>query len=54
MKILVRFLKFSLGMKKNYGVCVESLKGSLIFIVIFFLRKCYDIYKKDLEKGKIG
>lgn len=54
MKILVKFLKFSLGLKKKYGVCVESLKGSLIFIVIFFLMKCYDFYKKDLEKGYIG
>lgn len=54
MKILARFLKFSLGMKKNYGACVESSKGSLILTVTFPSRKCYDIYKKDLEKGKIG
>lgn len=54
MKILARFLKFSLGMKKNYGACVESSKGSLILTVTFSSRKCYDIYKKDLEKGKIG
>lgn len=41
-------------MKKNYGACVESSKGSLILTVTFSSRKCYDIYKKDLEKGKIG
>lgn len=54
MKILARFFKFSLGMKKNYGACVESSKGSLILTVTFSSTKCYDFYKKDLEKGKIG
>lgn len=54
MKILARFLKFSLGMKKNYGACVESSKGSLILTVTFSSTKCYDLYKKDSEKGKIG
>lgn len=54
MKFLARFLKFSLGMKKNYGACVESSKGSLILTITFSSTKCYDVYKKDLEKGKIG
>lgn len=54
MKILARFFKFSLGMKKNYGACVESSNGSLILTVTFSSTKCYDLYKKDSEKGKIG
>lgn len=54
LKILARFLKFSLGMKKNYGACVESSKGSLILTVTFSSTKCYDLYKNDLENGAIG
>lgn len=54
MKILAKFLKFSLGLKKKYGACVESSKGSLILTVTFSSTKCYDLYKKDLEKGHIG
>lgn len=54
MKILARFLKFSLGMKKNYDACVESSKGSLLLTVTFSSTKCYDLYKKDLENGVIG
>lgn len=54
MKILARFFKFSLGMKKNYDACVESSKGSLLLTVTFSSTKCYDLYKKDLENGVIG
>lgn len=53
-KILARFLKFSLRMKKNYGACVESSKGSLILTFTFSSQKGYELYKKDLERGIIG
>lgn len=53
MKILARFLRFSVGIKKNYGACVESSKGSLILSVTFSSQKGYDLYKQDLEKGII-
>lgn len=51
---MVRFLKFIIGIKKNYDVNVKSLKGSLILIVIFFIKNGYDFYKKDLKRGIIG
>lgn len=51
---MLRFFRFNLDMKKMYGVSVESSKGSLILIFIFFLKKGYDFYKKDLERGIIG
>lgn len=53
-KILARFMKFALGMKKNYNAIVESSKGSLILTVIFSSKKGFDLYKKDLDKGLIG
>lgn len=53
MKILARFLRFSVGIKKTYGACVESSKGSLILSVTFSSQKGYDLYKKDLQNGII-
>lgn len=40
-------------MKKNYGACVESSKGSLILSVTFSSQKGYDLYKRDLQNGII-
>lgn len=53
-KFLARFMRFSLWIKKNYGACVESSKGSLILTVRFSSQKGYDLYTEDLEKGIIG
>lgn len=53
-KILARFMRFSLWIKKNYGACVESSKGSLILTVRFSSQEGYDLYTEDLEKGIIG
>lgn len=53
-KILARFLKFITGIKKNYDANVKSSKGSLILTVTFSTKNGYDLYKKDLKRGKIG
>lgn len=53
-KILARFLKFITGIKKNYDANVESSKGSLILTVTFSTQYGYNLYKKDLKRGKIG
>lgn len=41
-------------MKKKYGVSMFCLNGSIIFLVIFFLKECYSYYKKDFDRGIIG
>lgn len=52
--ILSKFLNFNLKMKKKYGVSMFCLNGSIIFLVIFFLKECYSYYKKDFDRGIIG
>lgn len=41
-------------MKKKYGVSMFCLNGSIIFLVIFFLKEFYSYYKKDFDRGIIG
>ena len=53
-KILANFNKCSLRMRSEYGANVEGSKSSILFLVIFFSKKGYDLYKKDLENGRIG
>lgn len=52
--ILSKFLNFNLKMKKKYGVSMFCLNGSIIFLVIFFLKEFYSYYKKDFDRGIIG
>lgn len=54
MKILAGFAKFILRIEKYYDGYVKVSKGSLILTVTFSSQKGYDLYKKDLEHGKIG
>lgn len=53
-KILAKFLEFSVKLKRDYGAIVESSKGSLLLLLTFSSKKGYDLYKKDLKSGKIG
>lgn len=54
MKILARFLKFSVTFKKVYRANIKCSKGSILLHVTFSSRRGYDLYKKDLENGQIG
>nr|XP_022316877.1 uncharacterized protein LOC111120456 [Crassostrea virginica] len=55
MKILRKFFEFSLMLRKVYGVCdMECLKGSILLRLDFSSSEGYDLYKKDLENGRIG
>ena len=53
-KILANFHKFSLTMKRGYAACVECSKSSILFLVTFSSKEGHDLYKKDLENGRIG
>lgn len=54
MRILARFLKFSLTFKKVYRASMECSNGSIRLHVTFSSRKDYDLYKKHLRNGRIG
>ena len=54
MRILARFLKFSVTFKKVYRANMECSKSSILLHVTFSSRRGYDLYKKDLENGRIG
>ena len=53
-KILANFHKFSLTMKRGYKACVECSKSSILFLMTFSSKEGRDLYKKDLESGRIG
>ena len=53
-KILANFYKFNLRIKKEYEAHIECSRGSILLLVIFTTRKGYELYKKDLENGRIG
>lgn len=54
MNILAKFYKFNREITRKYGAIVESSKGSLILLLTFSSKRGYDLYKEDLESGKIG
>ena len=54
MKILGKFLEFILMLKRDYGVLVECVKGSILLSLTFSSRIGHERYEEDLENGKIG
>ena len=54
MNILAKFYKFNREITRKYGAIVESSKGSLLLLLTFSSKRGYDLYKEDLESGKIG
>ena len=52
-KILANFYKFSLRMKREYGARVECSRSSILLLVTFSSLKGFNLYKKDLENGRI-
>nr|XP_022338230.1 uncharacterized protein LOC111133831 [Crassostrea virginica] len=54
MRILARFLKFSLTFKKVYRASMECSNGSILLHVTFSSRNDYDLYKIHLRNGRIG
>ncbi|XP_078323917.1 uncharacterized protein LOC111122500 [Crassostrea virginica] len=54
MNILAKFYKFNREIARKYGAIVESSKGSLLLLLTFSSKRGYDLYKEDLESGKIG
>ncbi|XP_078318419.1 uncharacterized protein LOC144620715 [Crassostrea virginica] len=53
MQILARFFRFNIMLKK-YEARVDYSKSSILLLVTFSSRLGYDLYKKDLENGRIG
>lgn len=53
-KILANFHKFSLRMKREYGARVECSRSSILLLVTFSSLKGINLYKNDLENGRIG
>nr|XP_022316857.1 uncharacterized protein LOC111120436 [Crassostrea virginica] len=54
MQILARFFRFNIMLKKKYGARVKCSKSSILLFVTFSTRIGYDLYKKDLENGRIA
>jgi hypothetical protein len=55
MKILARFLKFHLELKKVYNIDPEDTgHGSIMLKLTFISERGYDLYMQDLERGEIG
>ena len=54
MRILARFVRFNIMLKEKYGAHVEYSKSCIQLLVTFSSRMGYDLYKKDLENGRIG
>ena len=53
--ILAKFAQFYSVLVKEYGIlAVKCSEGSILLLVTFTTRKGYDLYKKDLENGRIG
>ena len=53
--ILAKFAEFYSQLVKEYGISdVKCSEGSILLLVTFSSRKGYDLYKKDLENGRIG
>nr|XP_022319643.1 uncharacterized protein LOC111122284 [Crassostrea virginica]XP_022319644.1 uncharacterized protein LOC111122284 [Crassostrea virginica] len=53
-RILANFYKFSLQMRKEYGAQVECFRSSILLLLTFSCREGFDLYKNDLENGRIG
>ena len=53
-KILANHTRFSLRMRREYGAQVEYSKSSILLSVTFSSKEGYDLYKNDLENGRIG
>nr|XP_022316097.1 tripartite motif-containing protein 2-like [Crassostrea virginica] len=53
-RILANFNKFSLKMRKEYGAQVECFRSSIFLLVTFSCGEGFDLYKNDLENGRIG
>ena len=54
MQILARFFRFNIMLKKKYEARVKCSKSSILLFVTFSTRIGYDLYKKDLENGRIA
>ncbi|XP_062613117.1 tripartite motif-containing protein 75-like [Saccostrea cucullata] len=54
MKILARFLRFILKLKKTYTASLVSSNGSLLLRITFASERGYNLYRRDLESGEIG
>ena len=54
MRIRARFVRFNLMLKKKYGAQPDYSKSSILLLVTFSSKLGYDLYKKDLENGRIG
>ena len=54
MRIIARFVRFNIMLKQKYGAHVDYSKSSILLLVTFSSRLGYDLYKKDLENGRIG
>ena len=53
--ILANFAEFYLFLVKEYEIlAVKCSEGSILLLLTFSSRKGYDLYKKDLENGRIG
>lgn len=53
-KIIANHTRFSLRMRREYGAQLEYSKSSILLSVTFSSKEGYDLYKKDLEIGRIG
>ena len=53
-RILANFFKFSLKMRKEYRAQVVCFRSSILLLVTFSCREGFDLYKNDLENGRIG
>ena len=53
-KILTNFNKFSFEMRKEYNAQVDYFRRSILLLVTISSRRSYDLYKQDLENGRIG
>lgn len=49
-KILAKFIEFSVKLRRDYGAIVQCSKGSLLLLLTFSSNKGYDLYKKRLTK----
>ena len=54
MQILARFSRFNIMLKKKYEARVKCSKSSILLLVTFSTRIGYDLYKKDLENGRLA
>ncbi|XP_078309777.1 uncharacterized protein LOC111120402 isoform X2 [Crassostrea virginica] len=52
--ILTNFLKLNLEMMKEYDAQVDYIRSSILLLVTFSSMRGYDLYKQDLENGRIG